>query len=281
MKIPVLVNGVAGTLENPTVSAFMADAGGFLAVWHTDPLVQLERSDGQGESQSYVISTGDKTNPIIQAVGEPLQINGAIWVTRERDWNQYVNLYGRGGWPGIGVCQFLRIGADGSVSLLAGVESDGQFWRGFAKGAVTWAVITYGAVTLAGMVGSGALGVSPTAAAVAPSDWAIATAGMGEGMGTGGLIANAAGAMPVVQAVAPVAQTVPTLAQIGGAVQTAVQTVQQAASSIVGVAAAVETVKAAVHTPDAPIPRPADPSLNISPVLIGAGILLLVLVTVE
>lgn len=142
-----------------------------------------------------------------------------------------------------------------------------------------------GVANLAGLAGAGAgvTGVAPGAVAVAPSEWTLATAGMGEGMGSGGLLATVAPTVPV-QAVAPVAAasapSLPTLAQIGGAAQTAVQTVQQAASSIVGVAAAIETVKAATNPPEAQtVQKQSADSSDISPILIGVGVLVLVLLT--
>lgn len=292
------------------------DSGG--SVWITDqkPDGVLPSVSGDGDQPIYPHVWARQMNPRTESVGLE-----TVWIWAHpagRPWTMFQDPFSNiQGENNIIPLYQSATQKYGGVKISNGVPEPfqpwtdgGEFWRDFAKAAVIVGGLAVGVTALtgafSGVAGAGVTGVAPGAVAVAPSEWAIATAGMGEGMGTGGLIANVASTVPVVQAVAPsewaiatagmgegmgtggilaavpaVTPSLPTLAQIGGAVQSTVQTVQQAASSIVGVAAAVETVKAAVHTPDTPIPQPADPTPNISPMLIGVGILLLVLVTVE
>lgn len=293
------------------------DSGG--TVWITDqkPDGVLPSIGGDGDQPVYPHVWARQMNPRVESVGLE-----TVWIWAHpagRPWTMFTDPFSNiQGENNIIPLYQSATQKYGGVKISNGVpepfepwSGNGEFWRDFAKAAVIVGGIAVGAAALtgafSGVAGAGVTGVAPGAVAVAPSEWAIATAGMGEGMGSAALLtATPAAVIPaavapsewaiatagmgegmgtggILAAVPTVAPSLPTLAQIGGAVQTAVQTVQQAASSIVGVAAAVETVKAASNPPQAQqtAPNPRADSLEFSPMLIGAGVLVYLLLTTD
>lgn len=221
-----------------------------------------------------------------EAIGEPLNpdreivLSGGqtIWIEKPAVRGQPVNDRNpTRGYFSDPIGAYLTYSISGDM-VRGGVKADRGFLRDVIKGTLFVAAFVVGG----NLAGIGTPAPAPITPAVGPSDWLLATSGMGEGMGTANILATVAPAVPVA-AVTPVAapavtSTLPTLAQIGSGIQTAVQTVQQTAASIVGVAAAANAVRAAVNTPDTVVPK-ADESASKTAdntlMYAGVGVLLL------
>jgi len=175
-----------------------------------------------------------------------------------------------------------------AISLFCPWSGDGGFWRSFGLATLATVAVAVTAGSLLPGIPSTVTG-SAAIAAAAPTPWEIATAGMAEGMGTGGTIAAAAAAAtPWEIATAGMAEgmgTGGTIAAAGGSSWASlastgasiVKGAESVAGAVVATRTAIDTIQAAASTPPAPPAQP--PSENTQPTnaMIYAGALLVFL----
>lgn len=281
MGVPIVIGGTPQTLTGNAAETYLA-AFPLFRVWYSDPARFVSNGNPYGDSPtpdvyavqiepSYLWAPTDTANPLQIPAG------GKVWILPEKIWRDvYVNSGYMLDGPGLAQSWFLTVSASGAVvfwgsdpALGNGSGGWGEFLKDFGDGALKVGIVAgviVGGFAAAGMLGTGApvLGGVPSTVAMGStaSEWAVATAGMGEGM-----VAVVSGA----ESTFTFSGVMDAAVKTGS---TVVQAVDGVAKAVVATHVAVDTIQAAVNAPIVPAKQtPAPQSAQSNGVLLGGLIL--------
>lgn len=247
MGLSVTIDGKPATIESPEIDSYVGSSGLFRC-WNVSPFTVVQIGNTNTDSPTpniYSIHQNpasflwDKSGPL------PIPGGGCVYLVPEQSVidSRAVDFQN---WTAHGT---LRVCFDGQFEIPNLFDTNRQFWGGFAKAAVKWAAVTAGAVYAVGMA-PGTIGSVGTVASTGASDWAIATAGMGEGMGT--TVATVAAPVTVAATTAGTVTTSATVSTAGKAFSEIVSNVKSVAAAAVATRTAIDTIKAADSAPQNP-----------------------------
>lgn len=263
-RVSVIIRGNPVMIENAPFHRLFTDAqsrGLGIDVWTVEPWATVYEGQDSGDTPTAWVYRWQTIAPVVMQPGDVLDVsNGPLYLRLQNPGRDLTATHVGNGEA------FLCLMPDGSSYQVGGVESNGAFLRGFARGAIIWAVVVATAVYTAGVVSDyGVIGAVAETPLVGPVE------------ATGLTVVDAAPAL--VGPVEAVATTSPgwTFSEVIAAGKTVAAGVGTVKSVVAAVQTAI-TTGSPVQTPQsAPAPAPA-PAGSDSTMLIAAGIAALFLI---
>lgn len=244
MGYPIKIDGVPAMIESAEIVNYISRSA-LLRLWRVNPFTVERLGNVNTDSPTPTIFAAHSAPSEILRDGDTIDFRDAETVyllaeSQHAEVSAPDAMYGYhpdSRYQNLWAYKVLTVSRAGLVQWIGGPESDKQFWTGFVKGAAVWAAVVYVAVALPGIVGGMSATGVPIAATV-PGEWAVATAGMGEGIGTFSAIGTAAVETSTVGSVwqtvtgagTSIVSGAQTLAGAATATRLAIDTVQRAAT---------------------------------------------------